>query len=380
MKVIFNQSLLGEKVSTAMCCVSAKSTIASAEGLLLECDASGRCMITAFDLEKGMQLEMEAAVEEPGACIVNAQSFFSIVKNMPSAEFTLEVNDTWRAHVYSGKSEFEFSAMDPREFPTLPDLVNIEGFKIKQGDLKNMITQTLFAVAQNDARPTFNGALFRIQKNRITTVGCDSFRLAIREKICEMENAFEGDLNLSFIIPGKALSEAAKLLSDPDEIVSIDLNRKQVVFRMENRKMMYFSRLIEGDYIDYERIIPKNSTIFVDVDTATLEGALGRASLISDDSSGKSKSLARCKFGDNRLDITSISANGKVHDEISTSHTGDEIEIGFNCRYLTEALRASMCDKLHLSLSSPYISMIIEPYDRDENDRFMFLVLPCRLA
>ena len=100
---------------------------------------------------------------------------------------------------------------------------------------------------------------------------------------------------------------------------------------------------------------------------------------MTDESAGKNKSLARCHFYDNKLEITSVSVNGKVRDEISTAHEGGEIEIGFNCRYLTEALKASQCDKLRLSLSSPYISMVIEPLEADENDKFIFLVLPCKL-
>ena len=268
---------------------------------------------------------------------------------------------------------------DPREFPTLPDITNIVGFNIKQGDLKNMISQTLFAVAQNDARATLNGAYFKIKGDRITAVGCDSFRLAIREKVCELENTSDFDLDISFIIPGRTLTELLKILNDPDETVIITLNKKQVLFKFENRNMLFFSRLIEGEYIDYERIIPQNSSIFVNVDTAVLEGALSRASLVTDDTAGRNKSLARCNFHDNKLEITSVSVNGKVRDEIPTAQEGNDIEIGFNCRYLTDALKASMCDKLRLSLSSPYISMIIEALDSNENDRFIFLVLPCKM-
>ena len=107
--------------------------------------------------------------------------------------------------------------------------------------------------------------------------------------------------------------------------------------------------------------------------------AAGGVTVVTDESAGKNKSLARCHFYDNKLEITSVSVNGKVRDEISTAHEGGEIEIGFNCRYLTEALKASQCDKLRLSLSSPYISMVIEPLEADENDKFIFLVLPCKL-
>lgn len=378
MKIRFSRPLLQDAVSSAMYSVSNKNTIAAVEGILITCEDE-KVVLTSYDLEKGMTVKVDAEIIEPGSCIINAQSLNSIIKLMPAGMVELEVNEYYRAKLSSGSSEFELNGIDPKEFPTLPDITNIVGFNIKQGDLKNMIIQTLFAVAQNDARATFNGAYFKINGNHITTVGCDSFRLAVREKVCELENTSGEELSMSFIVPGKTLNEIIKLLNEPDEFVNISINRKQVIFSFDKRETVFFSRLIEGDYIDYERIIPQNSSIFVDIDTEIFEGALNRASLVTDDSAGKNKSLARCNFHDNKLEITSVSVNGKVRDEIPTSQNGSDIEIGFNCRYLMEALKASQCEKLRLSLSSPYISMVIEPLEADENDKFTFLVLPCKM-
>ncbi len=378
MKVCFNQSALAEAVAIAMGCVSTKNTIAAAGGILINCEGD-KALLFSYDLEKGMRVEVDAEIETPGSCIIDAQSLSSIIRVMPAGSVVLEVGETWRAKLSSGKSEFEINALDPKEYPTLPDINNRKGFRIKQGELKNMITGTLFAVAQNDARPTFNGALFKIDGNRITTVGCDTFRLAIREKVCELEDNEEQPVIGEFIVPGKTLSEVVKLLSEPDKTVEINIARKQVIFRFDERGIVFFTRLIDGEYIDYERIIPKNSTIFVDIDSASFSGALERASIVSDESAGKNKSGARCYFHDNKLEITSVSVNGKVYDEIPTSHQGGEIEIGFNCRYLTEALKYSQCDKVRLSLSSPFISMIIEPLEKDENDTFTYLALPIKM-
>ena len=378
MKIKFNRPVLQDAVSTAMYTVSNKNTIAAVEGILITCE-DDKVVLTTYDLDKGMQIKIDADIEEPGSCILNAQSFNSMIRLMPAGVVELTVNEYYRAKLSCGNTEFELNGMGENEFPTLPDTTKTVGFNIKQGDFKSMIVQTLFAVAQNDARATFNGAYFKIKDNKITSVGCDSFRLAVREKVCDLENTSDCDLDISFIIPGRTLNELLKLLNEPDETVSITLNKKQVIINFVKRETVFFSRLIEGEYIDYERIIPQNSSIFVNVDTDIFEGALSRASLVTDDTVGKNKALARCHFYDNKLEITSVSVNGKVRDEIPTSHEGNEIEIGFDCRYLTEALKASMCDKIRLSLSSPYISMIIEALDSDENDRFMFLVLPCKM-
>ena len=378
MKVNFTQSALAEAINVAMSCVSNKSTVQSVGGILINCEGE-RAVLVSYDLEKGIRIEIDAGIIEPGSCIIDAQSLNSIIKVMPAGLVLLEVSDTWRAKLSSGRSEFEINAMNPKEYPTLPDITNRRGFRIKQGDLKNMINGTLFAVAQNDARATFNGALFKIDGSRITTVGCDTFRLAIREKVCELENNEEQPVIGEFIVPGRTLSEVVKLLSEPVMTVEINIARKQVIFRFEERSIIFFTRLIDGEYIDYERIIPKNSTIFVDIDTASFAGALERASIVSDESAGKNKSGARCHFHNNMLEITSVSANGKVYDEIPTSHQGGDIEIGFNCRYLTEALKYAQCDKVRLSLSSPFISMIIEPLEKDENDTFTYLALPIKM-
>lgn len=378
MKLRFSRPILQDAISNVIYCVSNKNTITAVEGILITCE-NGKVVLTSYDLEKGMRMEIEAEIIEEGSCIINAQSLNSIIKLMPAGMVELTVNEFYRAKLTCGNSEFELNGINPKDYPTLPDISNRKGFNIKQGELKKMINQTLFAVAQNDARPTFNGAYFKIEDNKIVTVGCDSFRLAVSEKICELENTSDAPLDTAFIVPGRTLSEVAKLLTEPDEIVSIGISRKQVIFRFEKRDIVFFSRLIDGDYIDYERIIPKNSTIFVDIDTDIFESALNRASLVTDDSAGKNKSLARCHFYENRLEITSVSVNGKVRDEIVTSHSGGEIDIGFDCRYLTDALKASMCDKVRLSLSSPNISMVIEPLEAEENDKFVFLVLPCRL-
>ena len=378
MKVNFSQSALAEAINVAMSCVSNKSTVQSVGGILINCEGE-RAVLVSYDLEKGIRIEIDAGIIEPGSCIIDAQSLNSIIKVMPAGLVLLEVSDTWRAKLSSGRSEFEINAMNPKEYPTLPDITNRRGFRIKQGDLKNMINGTLFAVAQNDARATFNGALFKIDGSRITTVGCDTFRLAIREKVCELENNEEQPVIGEFIVPGRTLSEVVKLLSEPEKTVEINIARKQVIFRFEERSIIFFTRLIDGEYIDYERIIPKNSTIFVDIDTESFAGALERASIVSDESAGKNKSGARCHFHNNMLEITSVSANGKVYDEIPTSHQGGDIEIGFNCRYLTEALKYAQCDKVRLSLSSPFISMIIEPLEKDENDTFTYLALPIKM-
>ncbi len=380
MKINFIQSQLVEKVAIATACVSKGGPIASTEGLLIKAE-DGQVVLISYDMEKGIRVEIDADIIEPGSCIINAANFTAIIKMMPAGLMTLEVDpETWRARVYAGKAEFEINALSPTAYPTLPNIQNRQGFNMKQGELKDMVTQTLFAVAQNDARSAFNGAYVKIVGNRITMVGCDSFRLAIREKVCGLEeNTFGDTLDTQFIIPGRTLAEVIRLLDEPDKTVNLNLAIKQVIFRFEERGIIFWTRLIDAQYIDYERTIPKNLTINAEIDSALFEGALGRAAVISDEAAGKHKAAARCRFAGNTLEINSLSASGKVRDEIPIALSGGELEIAFNCRYLLDAIRACGCEKLKLSLASAYISMIIEPTVTDENDKFTYLVLPIRM-
>ncbi len=380
MKVIFEKQILLDAILPALGSVSAKNTIPSIEGINLNCSETGSCVVTAYDLEKGYRTEIACEVVKEGNYIINAQKLCQIIRAMPAGFITIEVDANNIAKITSGKSEFEIYAMNGADFPSLPVLRGDWGFVIGRGVLKNMIVKTQFAVAQNDMRPELNGAFFKIEGNKITVVTCDASKMAIKEQITDIENKNDdqSELDMQFIIPGKTLTELMKLLSDSEETVSIRLTRKYVIFMID--KVIFFSRLIENEYIDYNRFIPKNSKTFVNIDCESFLAALERASLVTEDKTmGQSKSVLRCSFEGNMLKISSVSVSGKVYDEIFTEKTGDDIMLGFNCRYLLDALRSADSEKLKLSLTSPLMGMTIEPKDKPEDGNFIFLVLPVKI-
>ena len=183
---------------------------------------------------------------------------------------------------------------------------------------------------------------------------------------------------MEFIIPGKTLIELMKLLNDTDDTVSIRLTRKYVIFILNN--VIFFSRLIENEYIDYKRFLPKSAKTYVTIDCESFLVALERASLVTEDKTmGQAKPTLRCNFEDDMLKLSSVSVSGKLYDEIFTQKSGDDIMIGFNCRYLLEALRSCDSEKLKLSLTSPLMGMTIEPAEPMEDGSFTFLVLPVKI-
>ncbi len=378
MRIVFKKNLLIEAVSYALCAVSNKNTLTSIQGIFIETLGTDKCKLSSFDLEKGMNIVIEARVEEEGCCIINAQRLSQIIRIMPESEVIISLKGDI-ASLISGKSEFEVSAQRGDEFPSIPDLDEELGFNIKQKELYNMVSQTLFAVSQTNQRPIFTGSLFDIEDNKITIVGCDGYRLAVKEVICDMCEKVS-EIRAKVVIPGKTLSELMKIIGENDDDVTIKISKKHVVFEIKEKNLVFFSRLLEGEYIDYTRLIPKQFNTFVYCDSSVLLSALERAALVSEENtSAGSKSYVRLNIRDFVIDISSVSAKGKVKDEICIEKDGSDIEIGFSCRYLIDSIKACKTDKIKLSLASPLISMLMEPYENNENEKLTMLVLPIKL-
>ena len=395
MKVTFTKSALESVVNDSLCAVSDKNTIPVVEGIRFRTEKNGTCSLTTYDLEKGFKAEVECDISEQGNYVINAQKLNRIIRFMPDQYITINVNDNFVATITSGKSKFELHALDGHTFPSLPELDGDKAFTINSGILKKMINQVSFAIAVTDQRPMLCGAYFIIKNDQLKVVACDGNRLAIREKVCEIVNESKDgeELSLSFIVPGKTLSQLIKLMND-DEDVKIYLGRKHVIFKMEGKT--FFSRLIEGDYIDYKRVIPQSAAISVLINRMSIISALERASLVTEDKNlGQTKAFVKCCFEGNLLKISSNSITGSVYDEIFTEKEGDDITIGFNCRYLLDALRASDGETLRLLLTNPLMSVVIERPEEAEaeeaenaaeaisadekNEKYLYMVCPVKM-
>lgn len=376
MNIVFEKSVLCEAVAPLMGAVSAKNTYAAVEGILITTEGADKCALTSFDLDKGFYAVIDARVEEEGSFIINGTKFNQIIKMLPEGEIRLTVDNRFSAKIKGGRSEFELNALGGEEFPSIPEFKGEHKFTISQGVLRAMIADTNFAVAQNDGRAVLNGSFFSLINDTVKVVACDGNRLAIREQKCELGS--EGEVNVKFILPGKAVLEVLRNLKDNDDPVTVFVSRKNAVFTFDG--YTFFTRLIEGDYLEYERFIPKESKIFVKIDTEQYIKSLERASLVSEDKSmGQAGSYVKCSFSDGRLEITSASANGRAYDEVSIEKTGDDIEIGFNCKFLLDALRACGTENVKLALNTPLSCMVIRPAEEQPDGDYLYLVLPIRM-
>ncbi len=378
MKLVFEKTPLIAAVTPAMNATSNKNTLTAIDGLLFDADG-GECIITAYDNEKGIRTSVEAEVKESGSYIINAQKFYSIIKTMPDEEITVTVNDKMNVKIESGRSSFELHALPGSDFPSLPTLSGERSFDVPQHIMKKFVSQTAFAVAQKDQRPIFTGAHFRVTKDGMTVVSCDGNRLAKCTTACDIANRQGDDEEIKFNVPGKTLSELGKMLSDTEDPVTVALTRKHVIFTVGG--IVFFSRLIEGEYIDYNRIIPSSQKISVEINRAALSASLERASLMIEEKSGGGRGYVTCNFTGDRLAITADSISGSFYDEIPTGKEGEDIRIGFNCRFLLDAVRAADAETVKIALSTPLMGVAITDADErpeDEGD-FLFFVMPVRM-
>ena len=389
MKITFTKTELESVVNDSLCAVSDKNTIPVVEGIRFRTEKDGVCSLTTYDLEKGFRAELECDVATSGNYVINAQKLNRIIRFMPDRYITIDINDKSVATITSGRSKFELHALEGNSFPSLPELNGERGFTVNSGLLKKLIGQVSFAIATTDQRPMLCGAYFVIKNDTLKIVACDGNRLAVRERECPITNKNRdgSDLELKFIVPGKTLIQLVKLMNE-DEDIGIYLGRKHVIFKMSDKT--FFSRLIDSEYIDYNRVIPQSSEISVKVDRMALISSLERASLVTEDKNlGQAKSYVRCEFEGELLKISSNSVTGSVYDEINIEKEGSDLTIGFNCRFLLDALRAADGIYVEILMTSPLMSIVINPVEEenagDENAEeenkgsFLYMVCPVKM-
>lgn len=366
MKFSCEKALLQAAISTTSRAVSPKSSIPALEGILLEAGSDLR--LTGYNLETGIRTIVPADIREEGTLVLGARLFGEIVRKLPDDIVTFQ-SENYMVNIKCGMSEFNILGTDPEEFPELPTVEYQNSLILPQSRLKAMISQTLFAVSDNESRPIHTGSLFEVDSEGLTIVSVDGYRLALRHESIDKK---EGAETFSFVVPGAALSEVEKICSDMDEPASVTQGARHVMFKVGDT--MLVSRRLEGEFLAYRQAIPRNNTIHVEGDTRALLSSIDRVSLIISD---KLKSPLRCVFDSNLLKISTKTAIGDAYDECPLSGDGGGLEIGFNNKYLMDALKAAPADKVRLELTTGVSPCVILPTEGEEN--FLYMVLPVRL-
>lgn len=365
MKLVCNKNSLCEAITNVSRAVSVKSTITALEGIKIKLD-NNSLYLTGYDLEIGIKTQINVKSENSGEFIVNARLFNDIIKKMPTEEICIDITDNLAITITGGQTEYTIFATSASEYPDVPEVDKNNSFTISQSLLKNMINQTIFAVATNDTKPILTGELFEINDGMFNLVSIDGYRLAVRS---EKTNTTD---NFKFVVPSKALIEVSKLLKDEDELVcTIHTSKKHIIFEISG--YLVISRLLEGEFHNYKGSIPKTSTTEVIVNTKDMINCLERTSLLINE---RIKSPVKCIFSDGKIKISCSTSIGKINDEISADITGPIIEIGFNNKYLLDPLKHIEETQIKLQMNGGNLPMKIVPLSEDA---YTFLVLPVRL-
>ncbi len=365
MKLICNKVSLYEAISNVSKAVALKSTILALEGIKIKL-LNQTLFLTGYDLEIGIKTQISVKSQDSGEFIVNARLFNDIIKRMPSDEILIDITENLAVTIKGGATQYTISATSAEEYPDIPEFDEGENFTISQAVLKNMINQTVFAVATNDTKPILTGELFDIDNGKFNMVAIDGYRLAVRNEKLQTNSI------MKFVVPSKALNEVSKLLKDDDELIcTVHTCKKHIIFEISGYQVI--SRLLEGEFHNYKGSIPTTSTTEVIVKTKDLINCLERASLLINE---RIKSPVKCIFENNLIKLSCSTSIGKINDELEADITGPMIEIGFNNKYLLDPLKAIEEDKIKLQMNGGNLPMKIVPV---KGDGYTFLVLPVRL-
>ena len=381
MRFTVSKSAFINKLTPAMGTVSNKGTITAIEGVLLETLDDGKIRISTYDMTKGVRSTLEAvSIEREGKYIINAQRLYQIVRVMPEDEVVIDVNDKLNCTVSSGKASFSMFAMRGDEFPNLPELSGDRGFMISSAKIRLMIGKVAHSIAEMDNRPMLCGAYFKVTDGNLEVVSCDSYTLSRCSVKCDITSLFAtSDIDFAFIIPGHALNELSKNLAEgEEEDVEFYISRKHAIIKKGDS--IFFTRTIDSEYIDYNRITPKDNDIIVTVDRERFLDGLERANIVADEKiKGSTRSYVKLTTDDQFISITSASVNGRVSDEMECVHEGRDIEIGFNCRYLINSVKVAEGENIKITLKSPTQAITIEPAEEDDEFKYFYMILPVRM-
>ncbi|NCC08612.1 MAG: DNA polymerase III subunit beta [Clostridia bacterium] len=364
MKIICDRATLSEAVTGVSRAVAAKTSVPILEGILIKAEGF-QLTLTGYDLEFAIITSIEANVLEAGDVVLSSKLLGDMLHRLSSDEVEIEVDGENNTTIKSGITEFNIIGLNPGDYPAIPNYEAERTFDIEPATLRYMIDTTIYAVSTDDRKPAQTGELFKIEPDKLTIIALDGYRLAM------LDTKIEATKDIDVIIPQKTVSEITKLLVNDDEIVHVAANRRFVVFATRTYTIM--TRLIEGDFLDYNRVIPDGYKTRVVVNVRDFINSVERASLIITE---RLKNPLRIDFGE-KVIVRCQTTLGKVVDEFEGEQLeGDSIEVGFNNRYMLDCLRNSGCEKVAFEIISPLSPVKVFPVDEDK--KFLFLILPVR--
>ncbi|WP_324825656.1 DNA polymerase III subunit beta [Sinanaerobacter sp. ZZT-01] len=361
------QQTLSKALNTVSKAVTTRTTLPILKGILLETTGDNQLRLSASDLDLSIEKTITVSVSEPGAIVVSARLFSDIIRKLPNDTIEIHQMENNQILIRCMSSEFTIVGLPADEFPNIGIVLEQQSLFIEKEILKELIKKTSFAASIDESKGIIVGVLMDISLEQITMVALDGFRMAVnREK---MDNKQEQRL----VIAARILNEINKIMMDSEEeTISMILDEKKAVITMQDTRIVL--RLLEGEFIKYNDILPKNYNCRVILNRSDFLESIERASLLAKE--GKNN-LVKFSIEGESMEITSRSEEGTVRETVMIEKLGDNLEIGFNSKYVLDVLKVVTDEQIILQFNSSISPCVIKPV---EGNAFEYLVLPVRIA
>ncbi|MDX2225903.1 MAG: DNA polymerase III subunit beta [Verrucomicrobiae bacterium] len=363
MKFTVSKEAFIESLQKVQSVVTSKTTLPILSNVLISV-VNNVIELTTTDLDLGVRCQMQGEIESPGAVTLPVRRLFSIVRELPDSELTLEVDDKNMASIRCGQSYFKIVGIAADEFPPFPKLEGARVFKVLQNQFRSVLKKTSYAISTDETRYVLNGVLMSFKENKLTVVATDGRRLALVDHEMEFPKSSEGD----FILPTKAVNELGRLLSDKDEELKISISENQISFFIGQTTLV--TKLIEGTYPNYRQVIPSEPKERITLERESFMAAVHRVSLLTND---KSNSI-KLSFGKNNLLITANTPDvGESKENLPINYKGKDVTIAFNPAFLLDPLRNVDNDTVTMDLIDELSPGVIR-----NNEPFLYVIMPMR--
>jgi len=366
MKIVCQKSELLNGVNIALKAIPAKTTMPILECIVIEASEAG-IKLTANDMELGIETIVKGDIADNGVIAINAKIFAEIIRKLPDSDITLESDDNFQMTIRCEKSVFQIAGKSSDEFPSLPEIMKKDALVISQFTLKELINQTVFSISENESNKIMTGELFEIKNNVLRVVALDGHRIAIRK--VGLKNEFE---DKKVIVPGKALKEISKILSgETEKEVFIYFTDRHILFEFD--ETLVLSRLIDGEYYKIDQMITSDYDTKIVVNKKEFLSCIDRATLLIKETEKKPIIINSIGEGFEMKVNTSL---GSMNEDLEVIKEGKDITIGFNPKFLIEALRAIDDEEAFLFMTNPKAPCFI----RDTEDNYIYLILPVNIS
>ena len=365
MKIICSKSSLLKSVSIALKAVPSKTTMPILECILMDA-TTNQIKFTTNDMELGIETIVEGTIEEKGKVALDAKIFYEIIRRLPDNDVTIKTDDKYAATITCEKAKFNIPGKSGEDFAYLPMIEKDEPLTISQYTLKEMIRQTIFSIAVNENNKLMTGELFEIKNNCLKVVSLDGHRISIRKMSLKKDYS-----DRKVVVPGKTLSEISKILSgEVDDQVSIYFTKNHILFEFD--QTMVVSRLIEGEYFRIDQMLSSDYETKLKINKKEFLDCIDRATLLVREVDKKPIII---NITDDDMELRIDSAMGSMNEEIDIEKEGKDIMIGFNPKFLIDALRVIDDETVTIYLVNPKAPCFI----RDDEENYTYLILPVNI-